>query len=226
MQTQRCSSLWTLSSPISDDPREGRVECTETQVCLLVLDYCKVVFLLILSAAFEIRSIPQSSPVSENSLLLFLPQLKARLFVCLSVLGIFDIEILHKCYPLEPKNRHSSFLFVITGYRRTPNITFYFHRGNEEDNFDIDTNGENNGVIAYIKSKNRIKGPKIFFLEFRGDVVDSKTGDLASRFVHRMYVFVSRYDFQLASVLNTREGSWSRQQKACLNVNREVYLRL
>ncbi|XP_020618875.1 fibulin-1-like [Orbicella faveolata] len=95
----------------------------------------------------------------------------------------------------DPPSTIFSYRIVTYGYRTTPNITFYFHRGNEEGYFEIDTKGESNGVIAYIKSKKRIEGPKIFLLEFRGDVTDFETGDLASRFVHRMFVFVSRYDF-------------------------------
>jgi len=74
-------------------------------------------------------------------------------------------------------------------------VKYYFHRGNEDNHFEIITQDENNGVFAFIRNKDRIKGPKIFFLEFRGDVIDTESGDLASRFVHRMYVFVSRYEF-------------------------------
>ena len=86
------------------------------------------------------------------------------------------------------------FLTVIfAGYKKRPEVKYYFHRGNKENNFEIITRDENNGVFAYIRNRNRIKGPRIFYLEFRGDVVDN--GTLASRFVHRMYVFVSRYDF-------------------------------
>jgi len=111
------------------------------------------------------------------------------------IFHIFTCIVHTVCYPLEPKTTLLFVLFFATGYRNTPNITFYFHRGNEEGYFEIDTNNERSGVIAYIKSKKRIEGPKIFLMEFRGDVIDSESGDLASRFVHRMYVFVSRYDF-------------------------------
>lgn len=84
---------------------------------------------------------------------------------------------------------------VLSGYRKRPQVKYYFHRGNEDNHFEIITQDENNGVFAFIRNKDRIKGPKIFFLEFRGDVIDTESGDLASRFVHRMYVFVSRYEF-------------------------------
>lgn len=86
-------------------------------------------------------------------------------------------------------------MLIVTGYRKRPQVKYYFHRGNDEGNFEIVTQDESNGVFAYIRNKNRIKGPKIFYLEFRGDVIDTQSDDLASRFVHRMYVFVSRYDF-------------------------------
>lgn len=93
----------------------------------------------------------------------------------------------------DPPYRIFSYRIVTYGYKKRPEVKYYFHRGNKENNFEIITRDENNGVFAYIRNRNRIKGPRIFYLEFRGDVVDN--GTLASRFVHRMYVFVSRYDF-------------------------------
>lgn len=95
----------------------------------------------------------------------------------------------------DPPSRIFSYRIVTYGYRKRPKVNYYFHRGNVEDNFEIITQDEDNGVFAYIQNKDRIKGPKIFYLEFRGDVIDSETEQLASRFVHQMYVFVSRYDF-------------------------------
>ena len=91
------------------------------------------------------------------------------------------------------------YCFFIAGYKKTPEIKYYFQPRNRNDthptNFEIITQNETSGVFAYIRNRNRIPGPKIFFLEFRGDVHDSQTGDLVSRFVHNMYVFVSRYNF-------------------------------
>lgn len=86
-------------------------------------------------------------------------------------------------------------MFVTAGYRKSPNITFYFHRGNEENYFEIKTQEESKAVVAYVRNKRRIKGPKIFLMELRGDVVDVDSGDLISRFVNRMFMFVSRYEF-------------------------------
>lgn len=117
-------------------------------------------------------------------------------FPCLSVLGVFDIEIVPKCSTLKPKIT-SLFVhfFVTAGYRKSPNITFYFHRGNEEDYFEIETQEESKAVVAHVRNKRRIKGPKIFLMELRGDVVDVDSGDLISRFVNRIFMFVSRYEF-------------------------------
>ncbi|KAJ7372057.1 Complement Clr-like EGF-like [Desmophyllum pertusum] len=99
----------------------------------------------------------------------------------------------------DPPARVFSYRIVTYGYKKTPEIKYYFQPRNRNDthptNFEIITQNETSGVFAYIRNRNRIPGPKIFFLEFRGDVHDSQTGDLVSRFVHNMYVFVSRYNF-------------------------------
>lgn len=95
----------------------------------------------------------------------------------------------------QAPSRIFSYRIVTYRYKTAPMIKYYFHRGNAEGNFEIITQEESNGVFAYIRSKRKIKGPKIIYLEFFGDVTHAESNDLASRFVNRMYVFVSRHEF-------------------------------
>lgn len=74
-------------------------------------------------------------------------------------------------------------------------VKFYFRRGNELGLFEIQTQVQRDGASATIRNKGGIIGRRRFILEFHGDVIDSESGDLVSRFEYLMYIFVSRYDY-------------------------------
>lgn len=81
------------------------------------------------------------------------------------------------------------------GYKARPMVKFYFRRGNELGLFEIQTQEQRDGASATIRNKGGIIGRRRFILEFHGDVIDSESGDLVSRFEYLMYIFVSRYDY-------------------------------
>lgn len=95
----------------------------------------------------------------------------------------------------EIPQRIFNYRVVAYRYKTAPEIRYYFKRGNTENFFEIITQRKSDGIYASIRNKRKIKGPKIMSLEFYGDVIHSETGDLASRFVNRIYVFVSRNEF-------------------------------
>lgn len=95
----------------------------------------------------------------------------------------------------EIPQRIFNYRIVAYRYKTAPEIRYYFKRGNTENFFEIITQRKSDGIYASIRNKRKIKGPKIMSLEFYGDVIHSETGDLASRFVNRIYVFVSRNEF-------------------------------
>lgn len=99
----------------------------------------------------------------------------------------------------ELPQRIFNYRIVAYRYKTAPEIRYYFKRGNTENFFEIITQRKSDGIYASIRNKRKIKGPKIMSLEFYGDVIHSETGDLASRFVNRIYVFVSRNEFWVVS---------------------------
>ncbi|XP_028397818.1 fibrillin-1-like [Dendronephthya gigantea] len=83
-----------------------------------------------------------------------------------------------------------SYNITTTGYRTKPRIKFSISRGNDGNVFEIINHSYGK---SFVRNSKVLRGPKDFFLEYRGEVIYQ--GQVTATFITNLNVYVSQYDF-------------------------------